>query len=203
MVLPTLRERPRGATRRSLGVVAAVLVIIGVGVSALLIAAVRTPATETTSVDTLASPPIETRAARGAVYVHVSGAVERPGLYVLDEGARVVDAVSAAGGLTDAAEAAAVNLARVVADGEQLHVPEVGEAAPAGGTSGAGAPSPIDLNTADAGTLDTLPGIGPALAERIILWREENGPFRVTEDLLAVSGIGEKVLDGLTDLVVP
>lgn len=144
------------------------------------------------------------------LYVHVFGAVRGPGLYVLDDGARVVDAISAAGGLTDDAAAEGVNLARELADGEQVRVPTedevesgVAEAAPGAGPPGGGGAgqAPVDLNTADAAALETLPGIGPALSQRIISWREENGGFSSTDDLLAVSGIGEKVLADLADLV--
>ncbi|QLD13144.1 ComEA family DNA-binding protein [Microbacterium oleivorans] len=145
--------------------------------------------------------------ADAAVYVHVDGAVAHPGLYRLDPDARVVDAVAAAGGFTDVADRSAVNLARLVSDGEQLLVPEPGAAPPAGAAPGAGdrpgvgADGRIGLNTADAAALDTLPRVGPALAERIIAWREENGRFTSVEDLLGVSGIGEKMLEALRDRV--
>lgn len=136
------------------------------------------------------------------VYVHVLGEVEHPGLYVLDSGARVVDAVAAAGGAKDAADLAAVNLARAVTDGEQVMVPTLGEqtVGPGGGAA-QGAPAQgdglVDLNTADQAALETLPRIGPALAQRIIDWRDENGRFQSVDDLLAVPGIGEKLLEGL------
>lgn len=145
----------------------------------------------------------------GELYVHVLGAVERPGLYVLALDARVVDAVAAAGGSTDQADLAGVNLARVVTDGEQIVVPVVGAAPPVapsgsagpgdGGTGNATSDGVIDLNTADQAALETLPRIGPALAERIVAWREENGRFRSVDDLLAVPGIGEKLLEGIRD----
>ncbi|MFD8768266.1 ComEA family DNA-binding protein [Microbacterium oxydans] len=134
------------------------------------------------------------------VHVHVLGSVERPGLYVLDLDARVVDAVAAAGGTTTDADLSAVNLARVVEDGEQIVVPATGAMTDAPG--GAAAPpgdARIDLNTADQAALETLPRIGPALAERIVAWREENGRFASIDDLLAVPGIGEKLLEGLRD----
>lgn len=134
------------------------------------------------------------------LYVHVLGAVERPGLYVLDLEARVVDAVAAAGGTTTDADLTAVNLARVVDDGEQIVVPVAGATSDA---PGGAAPPPgddrVDLNTADQAALETLPRIGPALAERIIAWREENGRFASVDDLLVVPGIGEKLLAGVRD----
>ncbi|WP_022890154.1 ComEA family DNA-binding protein [Agromyces italicus] len=148
---------------------------------------------------------VDAGASSPAVLVHVLGAVAEPGLVELGEGARVVDAIAAAGGLTAEADPAGVNLARTVADGEQLVVPVVG-AAPAAGTGPAGnAPSDgkVHLNTADVAELDTLPRIGPALAQRIIDWREANGPFTSTEQLLDVAGIGDAVYSGLAELVAP
>lgn len=144
----------------------------------------------------LVSEPVEP-----AVFVHVLGQVARPGLYELRAGDRVIDAVAAAGGFTDAADPAGVNLARPLSDGEQLAVPAVGEtpvAAP--GVAGDGR---VDLNTADAAALDTLPRIGPAMAQRIIDHREANGPFSSVEDLRAVSGIGAKTVEALRPLVRP
>ncbi|MGI6878102.1 helix-hairpin-helix domain-containing protein [Microbacterium sp. gxy059] len=138
-----------------------------------------------------------------AVYVHVDGAVRAPGLYVLDPGSRAVDAITAAGGLDDEAVRDAVNLARVVADGEQIVIPREGEQATvetAGGAEAGGETGGlVNVNQADASQLETLPGIGPALAQRVIAWREAEGPFASVDDLLAVSGIGPKVLDGLRD----
>lgn len=145
------------------------------------------------------------------VLVHVLGAVVRPGLVELTSGARVVDAVAAAGGFAADADPAGVNLARPVVDGEQLVVAVVGQVPapdPNGSTGGGGAgtgSSPADglvrLNSADAAALDTLPRIGPALAQRIIDWREANGPFTSVEQLLEVAGIGDAVFSGLADRV--
>ncbi|MCK8477813.1 helix-hairpin-helix domain-containing protein [Microbacterium aurugineum] len=154
----------------------------------------QTPPTESVSLT-----DDEARAgSTGELYVHVLGAVAAPGLYVLDPDARLVDALAAAGGTTDVADLAAVNLARPLEDGEQIIVPTVGAAA---AESGAAPPGDdrIDLNTADQAALETLPRIGPALAARIIAWREENGRFRSVDDLLAVPGIGEKLLAGIRD----
>lgn len=150
----------------------------------------------------------------GAVFVHVVGAVRKPGVYELREGARVIDAVRAAGGMARSADATAVNLARSLTDGEQLVVPKRGEAtagtgtatgagpasggggaAAAGGTSAAGAM--VNINLAGAGELDSLPGIGPVLAERIVDYREQHGPFRTVRDLMKVSGIGSKKFESL------
>ena len=137
--------------------------------------------------------------------VHLVGAVATPGLYELRAGDRVVDAVAAAGGFTPDADQARLNLAGPVSDGEQIFVPRVGEARPV--AEGSGAPgaaepsSPVNLNTADEGALDALPGVGPATAKNILDWREANGRFTAVEDLLSVTGIGEKTLAELRDLV--
>ncbi|MFF2369046.1 ComEA family DNA-binding protein [Agromyces sp. NPDC058110] len=142
--------------------------------------------------------------------VHVLGAVARPGLVELDAGARVVDAVAAAGGFTADADPAGVNLARPVVDGEQLVVLAIGEVpaaeaagAGAGAAGGGGAASDglVHLNTAGVAELDTLPRIGPALAQRILDYREANGPFTSVDQLMDVTGIGDAVFSGLSDLV--
>jgi len=146
------------------------------------------------------------------VIVHVLGAVRTPGIVELRPGDRVVDAIAATGGTTDDADLAGVNLARILADGEQLWVPRVGEAVvplardPAAGggavaPGSGGAAGIVNINTADAAALETLPGVGPALASSIIAWRDENGAFRAVDELLAVSGIGEKTLDGFRQQV--
>jgi competence protein ComEA len=141
--------------------------------------------------------------------VHVLGAVAKPGLVELAAGARVVDAVAAAGGFTADADPAGVNLARPVVDGEQLVVLAVGQVPPptapgqASGEGGAAIATDgkVHLNTADVAALDTLPRIGPALAQRIIDWREANGPFTSVDQLLEVTGIGDAVFGGLADRV--
>lgn len=150
----------------------------------------------------------------GQLLVHVAGAVRKAGLVSLVAGARVVDAVAAAGGLADDADAGGVNLARPVADGEQLVVPRVGEAPVAGapasggasggaaGASGSASGPLVNLNTATQPELETLPRIGPALAQRILDWRAANGRFVQSADLLKVTGIGQKLFDGLKDRVV-
>jgi competence protein ComEA len=157
----------------------------------------------------------------GEVVAHVSGAVGSPGVVVLAAGARVADAVTAAGGLLDDALPERVNLARIVVDGEQIHVPREGDedlppigggGAVAGGAGGGGTVGgsgvgadgrgPVDLNRASAAELETLPGIGPSRAAAIVRHREEHGPFRVPGDLRDVPGIGEATFQSLADLVV-
>jgi competence protein ComEA len=153
------------------------------------------------------------------IFVHVLGAVAVPGVYELREGSRVFDGVALAGGFSEGADQTSVNLARPLADGEQVRVLAVGEAPPvsgpgvasgggAGSTAGGAGPAPgapggapVNLNSATVIDLDALPRIGPAMAGRIVAWREENGPFAAVDDLLQVTGIGEKTLDGLRDLV--
>lgn len=153
------------------------------------------------------------------VVVHVLGAVVEPGIVEVPLGSRVIDAIAAARGPAEDAELGGVNLARVVIDGEQLWVPRVGEVPPGGaggggvgaggGSGGAGASGGtgvdsqgrVNINTADAAALETLAGVGPALAARIIAWREQNGPFRSVDELTAVSGIGPRTLDGMRNQV--
>jgi competence protein ComEA len=139
------------------------------------------------------------------LFVHVVGAVRKPGVYKLPEGSRVAAAVVAAGGFGPRADQQAINLARTISDGEQIVVPRKGEPPPAtapAGSEGSGAGSgardgKININTADQAALESLPGIGPTLASRIIDHRTANGPFRSVEDLLEVSGIGKKTLENL------
>jgi competence protein ComEA len=144
--------------------------------------------------------------------VHVVGQVRHPGVVRLKVGSRVLDAVRLAGGATSSADLNHVNLARVVTDGEQIAVPRPGEASPvagASGTAGAGPAAPgggsegsgggsaaglVDLNAADASALDSLPGVGPVLSQRILDWRAANGRFTSVDELGEVSGIGDKLL---------
>ncbi|MEP6842693.1 MAG: helix-hairpin-helix domain-containing protein [Pseudolysinimonas sp.] len=136
------------------------------------------------------------------IYVHILGQVNDPGLYSLRDGDRAVDVVAAAGGLTASADPAALNLARFLSDGEQIVVPAVGEALPASAAvAGTTIPGKVNINTADEPTLETLPRVGPAMAARILAWRASNGRFTAVEDLMSVSGIGEKTFEGLKDLV--
>lgn len=143
------------------------------------------------------------------VVVHVAGKVRRPGVVRLPVGARVVDAVDAAGGVRRGADLSTVNLARVLVDGEQVLV-GLDTRAAMPGTSTTSAPSgagaevasvPLDLNLATEADLDTLPGIGPVLAARIVAYREQSGPFQSVDQLLEVSGVGPAVLGGLEGLI--
>ncbi|OAB87282.1 competence protein ComEA [Janibacter melonis] len=144
------------------------------------------------------------------MYVHVVGRVRSPGVVTVPAGARVEEAIKGAGGVREGADLAQVNLARPVVDGEQVVVPREGGATPVaggvpapagptapgapGGPAGTASPSaPVDLNAADQATLETLPGVGPVLAARIVEWRTTNGGFTAVEELDEVSGIGEKL----------
>lgn len=142
----------------------------------------------------------------GRIWVHVVGAVMTPGVYALPSGSRVQDAIQAAGGLAPNADAQALNLAQPLQDGQRLWVPRKGEPTPTrlpSPTAQTRTPSSpqaiprLNLNTATAEELETLPGIGPVLAQRIITYREENGPFRSVEELINVQGIGPVLLERL------
>lgn len=148
----------------------------------------------------------------GETKVHVAGAVVRPGVHTVGAGARVADAVAAAGGPAPDADLDRINLAAKVADGERIYVPRQGEAVVpdagaggAGGSAGSGGAAatagPVDLNTATLEQLDTLPGVGPATAQAIIDHRTRNGRFRSVDDLLEVRGIGPAKLEQLRPLV--
>jgi competence protein ComEA len=156
----------------------------------------------------------EDSAGEPVIFVHVLGAVARPGLFEVSEGARVVDVVAAAGGLLPEADQAGVNLARPLSDGEQLYIPVQGEVPTGGappsaaGLAGAGeAGSPggvagkVNLNTATLADLDTLPRIGPMMAQRILDYRDAEGRFASVDDLQNVTGIGEKTFAALKELV--
>jgi competence protein ComEA len=142
---------------------------------------------------------------RRLLVVDVVGAVRRPGLVRLPEGARVADAVAHAGGLAREAERAAVNLAAPVSDGQQVLVPRRGAAVAAGGGPGAATASsgPVSLSAATAEQLDALPGVGPVTAEKIVAYRQQHGAFRSVDELDAISGIGPSRISELRGLVVP
>ena len=155
----------------------------------------------------------------GAVVVHVTGAVTRPGVVTLKAGSRVTDAVNAAGGAAPEADTEQLNLARVLTDGEQIRVPRIGEVLPdpapqptgptggagpqtgtaTGGTGGGSASGTVNINTASASELEKLPGIGPALAQRIVEYRDSHGPFASVDALTDVPGIGKAKLEALRE----
>jgi competence protein ComEA len=195
--------------RRPLLLAAVALVLLLLAVRYILPAGTTTPAAPL--------PPPLAPGASGAgtptarVVVDVVGAVRQPGLYRLSQGSRIADAIARAGGATAKALLAQVNLAAPVADGEQVVVPIRGRAgavpATGGGATAAGGvqtPSaPVQLSTATLEQLDSLPGVGPATAQKILDYRTKHGAFSSVDELDAVPGIGPKRLEQLRDLVVP
>jgi competence protein ComEA len=138
------------------------------------------------------------------VRVSVQGAVSSPGVYNLPPGTIVQDALAAAGGTLPQADLARVNLAAVLVDGQELRIPVLvptSAASTSGSPSNPAANSKINLNTATLAELDSLPGIGPVLAQRIIDYREQYGPFQSVDDLLKVKGIGSSLLEKIRNLV--
>ncbi len=157
-----------------------------------------------------AAPSPAATATSTAVVAHVAGAVVRPGIVNIPTGARIADALAAAGGPRPDADLDQVNLAAKVGDGDRVYVPRRGEAVQAassgaGVASGAGTgtakPGPVDLNTAGPEQLDALPGVGPATAKAIVEYRARHGRFRAVDDLLGVPGIGPAKLATLKPLV--
>ena len=139
------------------------------------------------------------------VYVHVTGAVRRPGVYRLPSWARLDLAITRAGGATRGADLVGVNLAAKVADGQQVIVPRRDPGAEPGvagdSAGGAAGSAPISLNTATVEQLDELEGVGPATAQKILDWRKQHGGFKSVEDLQQISGIGPKRFESLKDKV--
>jgi competence protein ComEA len=204
-----LRERLRSLERRELvGLLLVALLIVG---AAVLWYVRSLPASVSVSASierrenggTVATPPASPSP---TIIVHVAGWVRRPGVYELRQGDRVIDALRMAGGGKGGADLTAVNLAAVLTDGQQILVFKKGAAGGAGGgpvaVAGSGGPAPlVNLNTATLDQLDSLPGIGPTLAQRILDHRTEHGPYRSVDDLLDVSGIGDKRLEDLRSKV--
>lgn len=185
-------------------------VLAGFALAGLLLFISRAPAGEP-----IALQPAPTKE---PIAVHVIGAVPRPGLYEFAKGARVQDAIDAAGGLLASANIGAINLAAPLEDGQQLNIPyKTGEEPAANDNNANSLVLPgsteepantsqdnkdlININTASAEELDSLPGIGPTLAQRIIAYREENGPFQTIEDIVNVSGIGSSTFENIKDLI--
>ena len=164
------------------------------------------------AIDERTAPPIiiDNTLVQPGIVVDVRGEVARPGVYQLPAGARLDDAVVAAGGLTNDADLTQLNLAARLQDGSVVTVPGVAAlesgdtstTSSAGGTAGGGATtSLINLNTATQQELETLPGVGEVTATRIIDYREANGPYRSVDDLVHVQGISTRTINGLRDLV--
>jgi competence protein ComEA len=146
----------------------------------------------------VSTAPTSSAVIAAQLYVHVVGEVEHPGIYCLDSGSRMYDAIFAAGGFSNAADPASVNLARQITDGEQILISAIGAAVPVGGASTS---SLISLNRASQSEFESLPRVGPALAGRLIDWRQTNGGFKSKQDLLKVDGIGPKLFTSIESLV--
>ncbi|MEJ7795886.1 MAG: ComEA family DNA-binding protein [Nocardioides sp.] len=215
-------ETLRGRVGLGAGPLAVVAVLVALGLAATAWWVVRADTTTVapvaplpaTDLATPVAPPAEASpAAAEAVTVDVAGKVRRPGIAVLDAGARVVDALRAAGGARPGVNLTDLNLARVLVDGEQIvvGVPAPAVGLPSGWPSGwpsAAATSPgaptgtlVDLNTADMVALESLPEVGPVTAQAIITWRDENGGFTAVTELLEVNGIGDATLAAMAPFV--
>lgn len=199
-----LREWLAGLGRRELAVLAVVGLLVGGGAVLWYVRSLPRPVT----VRALRPEPAPSPSPILLV-IHVAGWVRRPGVYELQQGDRVVDAIEAAGGARRGAQLDALNLAALLTDAQQVMVPRKSPAgsgaragSDAGGGNGTGVSSGlVNVNTAAAEELETLPGIGPVLAASIVEHREQNGPFSSVDQLLEVSGIGEQRLADIRDLV--
>ncbi|HEX2177933.1 MAG TPA: ComEA family DNA-binding protein [Actinomycetota bacterium] len=187
----------------------ALIVLLGIAVvGAGLVVIVRSSDPPAPPVERVAATPQQAEASpspAGQVVVHVSGQVTAPGVYELPAGSRVQDAIGAAGGALGEADANALNLAAVVADGQKITVPKPGEAAPEAGdgaaAAAAGAPAKVNLNHATQAQLEELPGVGPVLAQRILTHRQTKGRFTSPRQLLEVSGFGPKKYESVKDQI--
>jgi competence protein ComEA len=209
--LPSVRPVPDLDLRRVALVAVLALVVVGLGVRQLA----GSRASDAAAADVARTLPVApapggdpASTAAPEVTVHVAGAVRRPGVYRLKRGSRVDDAVRLAGGAVARADLSAVNLAAVAEDGRQVLVPVKAPTGDGGGGTGgssapgsAVAPAKVNLNTATLEELDTLAGVGPATAQKILAHREQHGAFGSVEELGDVPGIGEVRLAALRDLV--
>jgi competence protein ComEA len=165
------------------------------------LSACRSSALEITAAPLPTAIPNFSTALPGPVEVLVDGAVLRPGSYVLPPGSLVDDAVRVAGGPTSDADLERINLAAALHDGDYVHVPGYGEVIPTPTRYGLSDDGQVDINLADEALLETLPGIGPAIAGRIVEYRELNGPFATIEELQEVNGIGPATFERLKSLI--
>jgi competence protein ComEA len=210
----TLRDRIAALSRRELAGLAAIVAVTLVGVGVWYVRSLPRPVAVASrpggaGFDVPTAAP-EATPSPATLFVDVAGAVRRPGVYELDAGLRVIDAIRAAGGERSNAVLVGLNLAAPLADGTQILVPErspagrsqpAGSAAGATGAVGGGPPATVNVNTADATALQELPGIGEVLSQAIIDYRTENGPFASVDELEDVSGIGPATLADIRDLV--
>ena len=185
------RSSPAWQGRFSAVVLVLLIVLIGTGSGVLFYKRTARPPLEILLPTTTAAPSTELK-------VYISGAVAHPGVYTLRQGDRVVDAIDAAGGPTQNADLTRINLAAKVKDEQQIHVPKPGESLP---QESSGQPQKININTASAELLETLPGIGETKAQAIINYRKEHGDFKRIEDLVEVTGIGSSTYENLKHLI--
>jgi competence protein ComEA len=201
----SIRERLAALSRGELvGLVALLAVTLG-GAGLWYVRSLPRPVEVATapSGGTASAPASASPSPEVVVLVDVAGWVRRPGVYEFTEGARVIDAIDAAGGARSGALLEALNLAAPLTDGIQILVPREGQVgvAPAPVTGGAVAGGLVNVNSAIATELEELPGIGEVIAQRIIDYRTENGPFATVDELLDVSGIGDAILESIRELV--
>jgi competence protein ComEA len=201
----SIRERLAALSRGELvGLVALLTVTLG-GAGLWYVRSLPRPVEVATAPigGTASAPASASPSPEVVVLVDVAGWVRRPGVYEFTEGARVIDAIDAAGGARSGALLEALNLAAPLTDGTQILVPREGQegVAPAPVTGGAVAGGLVNVNSAIATELEELPGIGEVIAQRIIDYRTENGPFSTVDELLDVSGIGDAILESIRELV--
>ncbi len=204
MIGERIQERLGGFSRRELAGLAAVAVLLVAGAGFWYLRSLPRPVTIQASAGgpgPAAVPVASPSPSPAVIVVDVAGWVRRPGVYEFHQGDRVIDAIRRAGGGKPKADLTSINLAALLTDGQQIVVWRSGAVhgggAPSGSGSNQGTQAIINLNTASLDELETLPGIGPALGQRIIDYREQHGPFRSVDDLINVSGIGEKRLADL------
>ena len=193
-----------GQTAKYIGVAVAGLAGLALVIAAVVLLTRSDDAAPVSIIAPLTAPD-STPVRDSGIMVQVSGEVMLPGVYAMNPGDRVIDAISAAGGTTHNADLSGLNLSRRVQDEARYHIPAIGEATPI--VSGAATSTAeeggglIDLNEATTQELETLPGIGPSLASAIVAYREENGPFAAVDEVDNVPGIGPKTLDAIRQLV--
>ena len=212
------RLRVRFGDRAVLAGAAGVAIIVVLGVVSLLVNAAGGASDEANAprtTPTLFDPPTTTSTVVMQISIHVAGAVRSPGLYRTTKGSRVADAIELAGGVSEDVDMERINLAAVLNDGQRVFISRTGQAsdpAMAGGpmtdqlrspdAAGTTTVAPVDLNSAEAAQLETLPGVGPSTAAAILEHRRQIGRFSSVEQLLDVRGIGDAKLDALRDLIV-
>jgi competence protein ComEA len=202
-------EKHRDSLKTALSVVVVGTVLAG---GALLIRRKPQPAPIVIStLATMPAPSLVPTATQAPILAYVTGAVAHPGVYALPQDSRIENAIAAAGGATSDANMLAINLAERVHDAQQIYVPYQSDTATpilptpmptaASVSTGSSGSQRVNINSASVSELETLPGIGPALAQRIIDYRVTNGPFNAPEDIINVRGIGEQTFQQLRDLI--